>query len=62
VIVPYDSQTHEPVEGLRGVADFLIIARSAPQQMPKDFSTREQAEDYATYNHKTKAVTYQSLR
>jgi homoserine O-acetyltransferase len=38
--------THEPVEGLRGVADFLIIAGSAPQQMQKDFPTRQQAEDY----------------
>lgn len=40
--------THEPVEGLRGVADFLIIAGSAPQQMQKEFPTREQAENYVT--------------
>jgi homoserine O-acetyltransferase/O-succinyltransferase len=40
--------THEPVEGLRGVADFLIIAGSAPQQMQKDFPTREQAEKNVT--------------
>jgi homoserine O-acetyltransferase/O-succinyltransferase len=38
--------THEPFEGLRGAADFLIIAGSAPQQMQKDFPTRQQAEDY----------------
>ena len=38
--------THEPIEGLRGAADFLIIAGSAPQQMQKDFPTRQQAEDY----------------
>jgi homoserine O-acetyltransferase/O-succinyltransferase len=38
--------THEPIEGLRGAADFLIIAGSAPQQMQKDFPTRQRAEDY----------------
>jgi len=38
--------THEPFEGLRGAADLLIIAGSAPQQMQKDFPTRQQAEDY----------------
>jgi homoserine O-acetyltransferase len=38
--------THEPVEGLRGAADFLVIAGSAPQQMQKNFPTRPQAEDY----------------
>ena len=38
--------THEPIEGLRGAADFLIVAGSAPQQMQKDFPTRQQAEDY----------------
>ncbi len=37
---------HEPIEGLRGAADFLIIAGSAPQQMQKNFPTRQQAEDY----------------
>jgi homoserine O-acetyltransferase/O-succinyltransferase len=36
----------EPVEGLRGAADMLIIAGSAPQQMQKDYPTRQQAEDY----------------
>jgi homoserine O-acetyltransferase len=36
----------EPIEGLRGAADMLIIAGSAPQQMQKDYSTRRQAEDY----------------
>jgi homoserine O-acetyltransferase/O-succinyltransferase len=39
---------HEPIEGLHGVADFLIIAGSAPQQMQKSFPTRQQAEDYVT--------------
>lgn len=38
--------THEPVEGLKGAADMLIIAGSAPQQMQKDLPTREQAEAY----------------
>jgi homoserine O-acetyltransferase/O-succinyltransferase len=38
--------THEPVEGLKGAADMLIIAGSAPQQMQKDFPTRRQAETY----------------
>jgi homoserine O-acetyltransferase len=38
--------THEPLEGLRRAADFLIIAGSAPQQMQKEFPTREQAENY----------------
>ena len=38
--------THEPVGGLRGAADLLIIAGSAPQQMQKDFPMRQQAEDY----------------
>lgn len=38
--------TKEPVEGLTGAADFLIIAGSAPQQMQKDDPTREEAEDY----------------
>jgi homoserine O-acetyltransferase len=37
---------HEPVEGLRGAADFLVIAGSAPQHMQKDFPTRQRAEDY----------------
>jgi len=38
--------THEPIEGLRGAADFLVMAGSAPQQMQKNFPTRQQAEDY----------------
>jgi homoserine O-acetyltransferase len=38
--------TQEPAEGLKGAADFLIIAGSAPQQMQKDDPTRQQAEDY----------------
>lgn len=36
----------EPVEGLRGAADMLIIAGSAPQQMQKDYPMRQQAEAY----------------
>ena len=36
----------EPVEGLRGAADLLIIAGSAPQQMQKRYPTRVQAEAY----------------
>ncbi len=38
--------TSEPVEGLRGAADLLIIAGSAPQQMQKHYPTRVQAEAY----------------
>jgi homoserine O-acetyltransferase/O-succinyltransferase len=38
--------THEPVEGLEGAADMLIIAVSAPQQMQKEYPTRRQAEEY----------------
>jgi homoserine O-acetyltransferase/O-succinyltransferase len=38
--------TTEPVEGLRGAADFLILAGSAPQQMQSEFPTRQQAEAY----------------
>jgi homoserine O-acetyltransferase/O-succinyltransferase len=38
--------TTEPVEGLRGAADLLIIAGSAPLQMQKNFPTRAQAEAY----------------
>ncbi len=45
---------HEPIEGLRGAADLLIIAGSAPQQMQKDFPTRQQAEDYV--KHKVDAM------
>lgn len=37
---------HEPIEGLRGAADLLIIAGSAPQQMQKNYPTRLQAESY----------------
>jgi homoserine O-acetyltransferase len=36
----------EPVEGLRVAADFLTIAGSAPQQMQKDYPTRQAADDY----------------
>ncbi len=36
----------EPVEGLRGANDLLIIAGSAPLQMQKNFPTRMQAEAY----------------
>ncbi|HEY6446815.1 MAG TPA: alpha/beta fold hydrolase [Acidobacteriaceae bacterium] len=38
--------TSEPVEGLEGAADFLIIAGSAPQHMQKDYPTRQEAEAY----------------
>lgn len=38
--------THEPAEGLRGAADMLILAGSAPQQMQKNEPTRKQAEAY----------------
>ncbi|HVS77756.1 MAG TPA: alpha/beta fold hydrolase [Steroidobacteraceae bacterium] len=38
--------THEPIEGLEGAADMLVIATSAPQQMQKDLPTRKQADDY----------------
>ncbi|MGH9591204.1 MAG: alpha/beta fold hydrolase [Terracidiphilus sp.] len=44
----------EPVEGLRGAADMLIIAGSAPQQMQKDYPTRQQAEGYV--NRTVKAI------
>jgi homoserine O-acetyltransferase/O-succinyltransferase len=36
----------EPVEGLKGAADMLIIAGSAPQQMQHDLPTRKLAEAY----------------
>src|SRR6185437_14102943 len=42
----HGNYTHEPIEGLEGAADMLIIAGSAPQQMQKDFPTRRQAEAY----------------
>lgn len=38
--------TSEPVDGLTGAADFLIIAGSAPQQMQKSYPTRQEAEAY----------------
>jgi homoserine O-acetyltransferase len=38
--------TSEPVEGLRGANDLLIIAGSAPLQMQKNYPTRAQAEAY----------------
>ncbi len=38
--------TTEPVEGLRGANDLLIIAGSAPLWMQKNFPTRASAEDY----------------
>ncbi len=46
--------THEPMEGLLGAADMLILAGSAPQQMQKDYPTREQAEAYV--NHAAAAI------
>ena len=39
--------TTEPVEGLRGANDLLIVAGSAPLQMQKNFSTAGLAERYA---------------
>ena len=39
--------TTEPVEGLRGANDLIIIAGSAPLQMQKNFPTRTLAERYA---------------
>jgi homoserine O-acetyltransferase len=38
--------TTEPVEGLRGANDLIIIAGSAPLQMQKNYPTRAQAEAY----------------
>jgi homoserine O-acetyltransferase len=38
--------TTEPVEGLRGANDLIIIAGSAPLQMQKNFPTRTLAERY----------------
>jgi homoserine O-acetyltransferase len=38
--------TTEPVEGLRGANDLIIIAGSSPLQMQKNFRTRVQAETY----------------
>jgi homoserine O-acetyltransferase/O-succinyltransferase len=38
--------TTEPVEGLRGAIDLILIAGSAPLQMQKNFPTRAQAESY----------------
>ncbi len=38
--------TTEPVEGLRGANDLIIIAGSAPLQMQKNYPTRASAEGY----------------
>jgi len=38
--------TTEPVEGLRGANDLILIAGSAPLQMQKNFPTRALAEAY----------------
>jgi homoserine O-acetyltransferase/O-succinyltransferase len=38
--------TTEPVEGLRGAADMLLIAVSAPQQWQKEFPTRQRADAF----------------
>jgi homoserine O-acetyltransferase/O-succinyltransferase len=38
--------TTEPVEGLRGASDLIIIAGSAPLQMQKNYPTRASAEAY----------------
>jgi homoserine O-acetyltransferase/O-succinyltransferase len=42
----HGNYTHEPIEGLEGAADMLVIAGSAPQQMQKDLPTRRQAEAF----------------
>jgi homoserine O-acetyltransferase len=36
----------EPLEGLRGAADLLVIAGSAPLQMQKSLPTRKAADDF----------------
>jgi homoserine O-acetyltransferase/O-succinyltransferase len=41
--------TTEPVEGLRGANDLIIIAGSAPLVMQKRFPTRSLAEDYVDH-------------
>src|ERR1051325_2599149 len=38
--------TTQPVEGLRGASDLIIIAGSSPLQMQKNYPTRNQAEAY----------------
>jgi len=38
--------TSEPVEGLRGANDLIVIAGSAPLQMQTNYPTREKAEAY----------------
>ncbi|HEX5234465.1 MAG TPA: alpha/beta fold hydrolase [Silvibacterium sp.] len=38
--------TAEPVEGLRGAGDLILIAGSSPLQMQKNYPARTQAEDY----------------
>jgi homoserine O-acetyltransferase len=38
--------TTEPVEGLRGANDLILIAGGAPLQMQKNYPTRQQAEAY----------------
>ena len=38
--------TTEPVEGIRGAGDLLVIAGSCPLQMQKNYPTRAQAEAY----------------
>ncbi len=42
----HGNYAQEPSEGLKGAADMLIIAGSAPQQMQSDLPTRKQAEAY----------------
>ncbi len=42
----HGNYTKEPVEGLRGAADMLLIAVSAPQQWRKDYPTRPQADAF----------------
>jgi homoserine O-acetyltransferase/O-succinyltransferase len=42
----HGNYTQEPVEGLRGAAETLLIAVSAPQQWQKDYPTRQQADAF----------------
>ena len=46
--------TQEPVAGLRGAANMLLIAVSAPQQWQKDYPTRQQADAFV--NHMQDAI------
>jgi homoserine O-acetyltransferase/O-succinyltransferase len=45
--------TSEPMLGLRGANDLILIAGSAPQQMQKEFPTRQKAEAYVDHTLET---------